>query len=238
MSKSLAYKALWGACCVKDCYDSTIPPFINSFSSIESLFNIKFISNGEEVECLDFNDKDELENCVIPDCQFILFFDNTNKDKKIMRRYVMDEDDWAEGDETRTYFLAIEVVYKGVVYEIDTSLGNYYIVGNKLFDYDFIQWYMIAKYNTEITSDYNLKLIDNDFNVITLSSKQGIVINKCDYTVIGEITPPPSPKTDSSEDNEEDNEEANDSPRETITPKNIAVETVVEPDLTQSSSWW
>jgi hypothetical protein len=95
---------------------------------------------------------------------------------------------------------------------------------------------MIAKYNTEITSDYKLKLIDNDFNVITLSSKQGIVINKCDYTVIGEITPPPSPKTEAAGGAAAG--EANDSPRETITPQNIAVETVVGPDLTQSSSWW
>ena len=114
MSKSLAYNALWGACCIKECYHSTIPPFIESFSPEETIFSIKCILNGEEIDSIEFNDKNDVKDYIIPQCDFIFFIDNSNKENRLISRFSYTDKDWNSGEEWQNTLLAVEIEYKGV----------------------------------------------------------------------------------------------------------------------------
>jgi hypothetical protein len=66
-----------------------------------------------------------------------------------------------------------------LTYELDIKRDNYYVVGNKIFDYPFIKWIIREKYNTDIPNqNYTITYLDEDMNENNLTNNEYLVIKE------------------------------------------------------------
>ena len=89
---------------------------------------------------------------------------------------------------TNFTFMSLQLLYKDNNYNIELKNDkyNFYIVNNVL-DKNFFTYYL--KYilnldNLEKDISYKLELVDQDVNVLLLTDKDKIVLNKQDYTIV------------------------------------------------------
>jgi len=86
-------------------------------------------------------------------------------------------------------FLSMELTFENTVYPIklEADYYNHYYVGN-IIDSHFFKYYLINVLNLNIdlnseTCDYIVTLIDQDVNILTLTSKQVIILEKNSYKI-------------------------------------------------------
>ena len=81
-------------------------------------------------------------------------------------------------------FIQIELKYDDRSIEIQDYLDYFYIVDNHILDTTFLKWYMKYWYHITLPTDYSLHIIDSEVNIISLSSRQSILVNKDHYTIV------------------------------------------------------
>jgi len=91
-------------------------------------------------------------------------------------------------EKTNFTFMSLQLLYKENNYtiELKNDKHNFYIVNNVL-DNNFFTYYL--KYilnidNLEKDISYKLELVDQDVNVLLLTDKDNIIVNKQDYTIV------------------------------------------------------
>ena len=98
-------------------------------------------------------------------------------------------------DISKITFIALYLNYKDIRYNINlkTEEFNYYLVGN-IIDKQFVQYYInnILKLNfcykdEELSSSYQLELMDHEVNMIILNAKQSIFIEKDSYRIDNDV---------------------------------------------------
>ena len=67
--------------------------------------------------------------------------------------------------------------------EYNLYLSEYYLIGNKILDYKFINWYFNYYYNINYITDYKITIIDNDIKVYTLFKNNYILLGKDSFYV-------------------------------------------------------
>jgi len=68
--------------------------------------------------------------------------------------------------------------------DIHSNLTGFYINGNTLLDYEFLNWFLPYYYEMNIEKEYELRVFDKDVNMFTLSSNQLIKIDNNSYEII------------------------------------------------------
>jgi len=70
-----------------------------------------------------------------------------------------------------------------VTYELDIKRDNYYVVGNKIFDYPFIKWVIREKYNKNIPNcNYTITYLDENMNESKITKNEYLVIKEDSIT--------------------------------------------------------
>ncbi|OUU26050.1 MAG: hypothetical protein CBB97_08780 [Candidatus Endolissoclinum sp. TMED37] len=60
--------------------------------------------------------------------------------------------------------------------EIQGELEKFYVKDNKLFDKEFLAWYMDYYYQTKISNDYKIHILDENIKMFTLTNDQCVLI--------------------------------------------------------------
>ena len=60
--------------------------------------------------------------------------------------------------------------------EIHEHLHYFYVKGNKLFDKNFLKWYLKYWFQIDLEDDYKLNIIDHEINIIQLNPDQHIIL--------------------------------------------------------------
>ena len=88
-----------------------------------------------------------------------------------------------------TNYKFINVVFKNDSETYDIELQNsdrtFYLVNNNILGKKFIEWYISSYLNSNINIDinYEITIIDNNANIITLTPKQYIILRKDSYEI-------------------------------------------------------
>lgn len=177
-------------------FNDNILKSLYNLMSIKETKNITFVKDGIEIENMSYN-KVILAN-QFPNYDFILFnttyndteytvrFNDINKIKEINTNteYIPQP--------SSISFLSVEINLVGtntdIKYKIKMNEVNWYVVGNILFDREFIHWYLVKYYNLDIDSvdniNYTICLIDNNVNIMTLTQDFRILIKEDTYEVL------------------------------------------------------
>ena len=76
-------------------------------------------------------------------------------------------------------FIGSNITFNGVKYTINlTTPNNYYIVGNSIFDYPFLKWYMAEHFDIVLTKKYSMSCIDNFVEMYNITPGQKIIVEK------------------------------------------------------------
>lgn len=78
-------------------------------------------------------------------------------------------------------FLQVQIEVDGQKHEID--IKPFMVVGNRLFDRHFTSWILNIQTDLDIDDDddYTVHIMDHEVNIITLSPKEYIELNKDNY---------------------------------------------------------
>jgi hypothetical protein len=78
-------------------------------------------------------------------------------------------------------FVQVEIEFEGQKYVVD--MNPYMVVGNRLFQRDFVQWLMYDAHSIDIEDDddYTVHILDQDVNIVTVSDKEYIEIDSDNY---------------------------------------------------------
>lgn len=76
-------------------------------------------------------------------------------------------------------FIGANLNFNGVKYNINlTEPSNYYIIGNSIFDYAFLKWYMSEHYDIILSKKYSISCIDNFVEMYNFTSGKKIIVEK------------------------------------------------------------
>jgi hypothetical protein len=121
------------------------------------------------------------------------FFHETNENGNLnMHSYCFKYDTFSKSDLYKTYthdelnkevssrkFIGSNLTFNGVKYTINlTTPNNYYIVGNSIFDYPFLKWYMAEHFDILLTKKYSMSCIDNFVEMYNITPGQKIIVEK------------------------------------------------------------
>ena len=67
--------------------------------------------------------------------------------------------------------------------EYNLSFSEYYLIGNKILDYKFINWYFNYYYTINYITDYKITIIDGNINMYTLLKNNYILLGKNTFYV-------------------------------------------------------
>jgi len=83
----------------------------------------------------------------------------------------------------KTYpkILSITISFNNKEYNL--KLSEHYLIGNKILDYKFINWYFNYHYNVNNITEYKINIIDSDINVYTLLKNNYILLGKNTFYV-------------------------------------------------------
>ena len=187
-TKTFAFNVFWLLNYLKLNYDTNVEPCFKNLCSKNIPHTVYFIKNGAPLHTLYSDTSLNLNTFIEPiekynNYEFILYKTLNCQETYDLIRY-------NETPETLSYtksnvkFLASELTFKNTTFEIDKSLGDYFVKDNIIFDNSFMTWYMRQKYNVDLSSEYTVNVINSDFDVINLSSKQYIKLNKDSYDVL------------------------------------------------------
>jgi hypothetical protein len=84
-------------------------------------------------------------------------------------------------EQTSYKFLQVQVEIQGQKYEIESN--PFMVVGNRLFDRPFIDWILGTDPGMVLDDDeeYSVLIMDHEVNIITLTPKEYIELNKDNY---------------------------------------------------------
>ena len=84
-------------------------------------------------------------------------------------------------EETSYNFLQIQIELQGLKYEIESK--PFMVVGNRLFDRPFTNWILGFEHGMELedNEEYTVHIMDHEVNILTLSPKEYIELNKDNY---------------------------------------------------------
>ena len=105
-------------------------------------------------------------------------------------------DDWEKMDSP---FVQVELIVGEETLDIHEILNNFYLKNNKILDKTFVRWFLKKWFNIE-NETYEIKIFDNDVNLVCLKSNEYIYLNNTSYEVRNEN------ETYDTEDNEESEE--------------------------------
>lgn len=80
-------------------------------------------------------------------------------------------------------FLQVELEQNDEKIEIHENLHYFFLKNNKLFDKNFLKWYMKYWFKKELEDTYKLHIIDNSINIFTIDQTQYIVLGEKDYDI-------------------------------------------------------
>jgi hypothetical protein len=89
-------------------------------------------------------------------------------------------------------FIQVEYVTKNKVekiLDIHSNLTGFYVNGNALLDYEFLNWFLPYYYDIEVAKEYEIRVFDKDVNMFTLSSEQYIMIENDSYKIVCGVIP-------------------------------------------------
>ena len=67
--------------------------------------------------------------------------------------------------------------------EIHQNLHYFFLKGNKIFDKNFLKWYMKYWFKKDLEENYKLHIIDNSVNIFTIDHNQYIILGEKDYDI-------------------------------------------------------
>ena len=157
---------------------------------------IKFIFEGNEINNYEINNS--VYTNTFPDKYDFVLYELPLSDKELkydkhIIRYSVHSDimeiEYNAQNDFNLLSIQIDIKNnknKSVTYEINFGRTNYYIDGNILFDYKFLQWYLNTFNKVKLAKDdkYTVTFIDNNMNYITLHENEFILINKKNYDII------------------------------------------------------
>jgi len=81
-------------------------------------------------------------------------------------------------------FLQVELEQNEKNMEIQEYLHYFFLKDNKLFDRDFLKWYLRYWYQIDLEENYKLNIIDHEINIINLDPTQYIILgDKGNYSI-------------------------------------------------------
>ena len=80
-------------------------------------------------------------------------------------------------------FLQVELEQNYKKIEIHENLHYFFLKNNKLFDKNFLKWYMKYWFKIELEDTYKLHIIDNSINIFTIDQSQYIILGEKDYDI-------------------------------------------------------
>jgi hypothetical protein len=86
-------------------------------------------------------------------------------------------------------FIGISLKTNNLKYAINlTTLNNYYISDNSIFNYSFMKWYMMKHYNVKLSNDYVISCIDNYVEMYKINPGKKILVNKNRFEILDDET--------------------------------------------------
>ena len=153
---------------------------------------LEFFYLGNIVTSLDFekNNKDLRLNYIVPLNYDFIVCSNINQSKPVNKICVLNIIHCIEYDfETTDFmFMSLRLFWKenNFTIELKNDKHNFYIVNNILDKHFFTYYlkYILNLDNLEENITYKIELLDQDVNVLLLTDKDKIVLNKQDYTIV------------------------------------------------------
>lgn len=170
-------------------YKNSLPylQFIKDYDIINEILIITSLS-----EKLKLNDKETEKyfNKMYFKYDFILYQFIEDENKKYSIRYNnINElfENKLQFVKSNIEFLTVILILNGTRYNIDLKTNtSYYIVNNKIFDFNFIKYYINKYYKLKIhdNDEYNIIILDNKCNTIHLNKNDYIILSENNYNVI------------------------------------------------------
>ena len=121
-----------------------------------------------------------------------IYYETDENGKLNTYSYCLKYDTFSKSDLYKTYthdelnkevssrkFIGSNLTFNGVKYNINlTTPNNYYIVGNSIFDYPFLKWYMAEHFDIVLTKKYSMSCIDNFVEMYNITPGQKIIVEK------------------------------------------------------------
>ena len=119
-----------------------------------------------------------------------IYYETNENGKLNTHSYCIKYDTFSKSDLYKTYthdelnkevssrkFIGSNLTFNGVKYTINlTTPNNYYIVGNSIFDYPFLKWYMAEHFDIVLTKKYSMSCIDNFVEMYNITPGQKIIV--------------------------------------------------------------
>ena len=181
---------------IKPCYTSVYQ------CSPKEFFRIEYIKDGRPIRTIIFteDEEEELQNLATQisnynkrpnEYDFILYKINENykssdTNEKTLIRY--DEiPNTFEYIKSNANFLSMEIKYNEISYAVNKDLGNFYVANNIICDKHFAKWYMKQRYNINITGEYQITYMNEEFEVNTIDHNDHILLTDSSYNINGTI---------------------------------------------------
>jgi hypothetical protein len=110
----------------------------------------------------------------------------TKKVKEINRCKIYENINERDDDEfviVEKPFLQVELEQNNEKMEIHQNLHYFFLKGNKIFDKNFMKWYMKYWFKKDLEENYKLHIIDNSVNIFTIDHNQYIILGEKDYDI-------------------------------------------------------
>ena len=160
---------------------------IDIISYTKSEENGLYIAELDEIKITDLYDYKVNNNLT-----FIKYIENNkfylkrieNEEEEEIEEEEIEEEEVEEEDEEIKYTLNITPVSKPFMQidyeddnnkiEIQGELEKYYVKDNKLLDKEFLRWYMKHYYQTDISEEYKIHILDENIKMFSLNNNQYI----------------------------------------------------------------
>lgn len=139
----------------------------------------------------DYENKDELEDCVSNETNVILYTKKIG-DKKYSKRFTkfedLNNDDIAKFEPITKLFIMVEYIVerdnKEETIDIQEKLNKFYLNENIILDQYFLTWFLKHYHNVDIAENYSLRIFDKDVNMFSINKDKCIFIHNNTYTVV------------------------------------------------------
>ena len=166
-------------------------PLLTNFINNICVFNNKPIHNTNKFEIIN-NQNNQKDNAFGLKYDFIIYSDNSKSCvNKVLFNIFYNLSDKKEPiyEEANYKFIQTEIIIHNdihIIVNFKTAENNYLIVNNKL-DKKFIIYFLKKYHNiTDLeTTNYTVKIIDHNVNIIEFDSSKTLIINKNDYILEG-----------------------------------------------------
>ena len=166
--------------------------FSGYLQNIIMLFNNKKIVPLEYIYVKDGHEKlrtDNINNVMTANVDFIIEKKWNDNDEIFYGRIKERIQDFTSNNSNNSYnklFISVTLLYKDENYDINLeSPINFYLEGNVLLDYSFVNWYVNTHYNFSIdaSENYEIVLIDDSMNVTNITNISYVELSNKKYNL-------------------------------------------------------